>query len=104
MTAHQPDPFTRQADHWQQRVDLALAFRWAARLNFHEAVANHFSVAVGDSKTAFLINPNQAHYSRIKASDLLLLDANDPDLGEATSRWSAATDINVSMSATHRAC
>ena len=35
--------------------------------------------------------------------DLVRLDANDPDLGEATSRWSAATDINVSMSATHRA-
>ena len=54
-------------------------FAGAARLNLHEAVANHFSVAVGDSKTTFLINPNQAHFSRIKASDLLLLDASDPD-------------------------
>ena len=36
--------------------------------------------------------------------DLERLDRKDPDLGEATARWSAVTDINVSMSATHRAC
>ena len=27
----------------------------------------------------FLMNPNQVHFSRIKASDLLLIDANDPE-------------------------
>jgi 2-phospho-L-lactate guanylyltransferase (CobY/MobA/RfbA family) len=36
--------------------------------------------------------------------DLDRLDANDPDLGETTSRWSIAADINVSLSATPRAC
>ena len=36
--------------------------------------------------------------------DLDRLGRNDPDLGEATARWSALTDVNVSMSATHRAC
>lgn len=66
-------------DHWRERVDLAAAFRWTARLNLHEAVANHFSLAVNDEGTQFLMNPNQAHFSRIKASDLLLLDVNDPD-------------------------
>ncbi len=66
-------------DHWQDRVDLAAAFRWAARLNLHEAVANHFSLAVNGDGTRFLMNPNQVHFSRIRASDLLLLDANDPD-------------------------
>ena len=64
--------------HWQERVDLAAAFRWTARRNFHEAVANHFSLAVNDDGTRFLINPNQMHFSRIRASDLLDLDANDP--------------------------
>jgi ribulose-5-phosphate 4-epimerase/fuculose-1-phosphate aldolase len=66
-------------DHWRERVDLAAAFRWTARLNLHEAVANHFSLAVNDNGTQFLMNPNQAHFSRIKASDLLLLDVNDPE-------------------------
>ncbi|GHA59327.1 hypothetical protein GCM10008927_26080 [Amylibacter ulvae] len=63
----------------QQRIDLAAAFRWTARLNMHEAVANHFSLAVNDDGTQFLMNPNQMHFSRIKASDMLLIDANDPE-------------------------
>nr|WP_319384372.1 class II aldolase and adducin N-terminal domain-containing protein [uncultured Roseibium sp.] len=69
--------------HWQERVDMAAAFRWTVRLNMHEAVANHFSLAVNDDGTQFLMNANQQHFSRIKASDLLLLDANDPETMEA---------------------
>ena len=65
--------------HWEERRQMAAAFRWTERLNMHEAVANHFSLAVNDDGTQFLMNPNQAHFSRIRASDLLLLDANDPD-------------------------
>ncbi|MGI9512161.1 MAG: class II aldolase and adducin N-terminal domain-containing protein [Anderseniella sp.] len=68
-----------QLDHFEIRVDLAAAFRWTARLNMHEGVANHFSVAVNEDGTQFLMNPNQMHFARIKASDLLLLDANDSD-------------------------
>jgi len=76
----QPDTpeFGKNLDHWQERVDLAAAFRWTARLDMHEAVANHFSLSVNDDGTQFLMNPNQVHFSRIRASDLLLLDANDP--------------------------
>ncbi|WP_424987962.1 class II aldolase and adducin N-terminal domain-containing protein [Microbulbifer sp. S227A] len=65
--------------HWQERVDLAAAFRWTARLNMHEGVSNHFSMAINDEGTRFLMNRNQVHFSRIRASDLLELDANDPD-------------------------
>lgn len=65
--------------HWQERCQMAAAFRWTARLNMHEAVANHFSLAVNDDGTQFLMNPNQVHFSRITASSLLLIDANDPD-------------------------
>jgi len=64
--------------YYEERVDLAAAFRWTARLNMHEAVANHFSLAVNDDGTKFLMNPNQVHFSLIKASSLLLLDATDP--------------------------
>lgn len=69
---------TSNLTHWDERVDMAAAFRWTARLDMHEAVANHFSLAVNEDGTQFLMNPNQRHFSRIKASDLLLLDANDP--------------------------
>ena len=66
-------------DLQQERIDLAAAFRLAARFNLHEAVANHFSLAVSNDGTRILINPNQRHFSLIKASDLLLLDTNDVD-------------------------
>jgi ribulose-5-phosphate 4-epimerase/fuculose-1-phosphate aldolase len=64
-------------ENLNERIDLAAAFRWTARLNMHEAVANHFSLAINDSGTKFLMNPNQVHFSKIKASDLLVIDAND---------------------------
>jgi ribulose-5-phosphate 4-epimerase/fuculose-1-phosphate aldolase len=66
-------------DHWQERVDLAAAFRWTARLNMNEGLANHFSLAINEDGTKFLMNPNQVHFSRIKASDLIIVDANDPE-------------------------
>jgi ribulose-5-phosphate 4-epimerase/fuculose-1-phosphate aldolase len=57
------------------RNDLAAAFRWTARLGLHEATANHFSVALDEKGGRFLMNPNMAHFSQIKARDLLLLSS-----------------------------
>ncbi len=68
-----------EADEWQMRVDLAAAFRLSARYDWHEAVANHFSLAVSPDGRKFLMNPRWKHFSRIKASELLLLDSNDQD-------------------------
>ncbi len=75
MSVTDPRP---NMDHWQERVDMAAAFRWTERLNMHEGVANHFSLAVNREGTQFLMNPNQMHFSRVRASNLLCLDANDP--------------------------
>src|SRR5258706_407214 len=66
------------AEHRAARIDLAAAFRWFARLNMHESVANHLSVAVSADGAQFLINPRGRHFARMSAGDLLLLDANDP--------------------------
>jgi ribulose-5-phosphate 4-epimerase/fuculose-1-phosphate aldolase len=68
---------THETGEWQMRVDLAAAFRLAARNDWHEAVANHFSLAVSPDGKKFLMNPRWKHFSRISASDLLLLDADD---------------------------
>ena len=65
--------------HWEARCDLAAAFRWAVRYDLHEGVANHFSLAVSEDGKQFLVNPNCMHFSRIKASDILLLDSDDPE-------------------------
>ena len=85
-----------------ERKDLAAAFRWTARLNMHEAVANHFSLAITADGSEFLINPNQMHFSKIKASDLLVIDANDPETLEGPN----APDITAwgLHSAIHRHC
>lgn len=63
----------------QARIDLAAVFRWTARSNMHESVANHFSYAVSPDGSKFLINRAGQHFSTIKASDLILMDAADPD-------------------------
>ncbi|PKP74475.1 MAG: hypothetical protein CVT84_08105 [Alphaproteobacteria bacterium HGW-Alphaproteobacteria-6] len=88
--------------HMDERADLAAAFRWTAREGMHEGVANHFSLAVNDDGTRFLINPFGRHFARIRASDLLLLDAEDattldrPDAPDPTA-WGLHGAI-------HRAC
>ncbi len=63
----------------QGRIDLAAALRLAARYGWNEAVANHFSLAVSDDGQRFLMNPQGRHWARIRASELLLLDAAGTD-------------------------
>lgn len=75
MTDRSPN---RNLTHWAERCDLAAAFRWTARLNMHEAVANHFSLAVNPEGTRILMNPNARHFSRLRASDLIEVDTTDP--------------------------
>lgn len=60
------------------RVDLAAAIRLSCREGWHEGVANHFSAAVSADGRKFLINPRWVHWSRVRASDLVLCDADDP--------------------------
>jgi ribulose-5-phosphate 4-epimerase/fuculose-1-phosphate aldolase len=70
--------FSPESDpHYEHRVNLAAVFRMSARLDMHESIANHFSFAVSEDGSQFLINPKGRHFSNIRASELLLLDAND---------------------------
>ncbi len=66
-------------EYWQERVDLAAAFRLAAQMDWHEAVGNHFSLAVSADGKRFLLNPRWRHFSTIRASELLLLDSDDAE-------------------------
>jgi ribulose-5-phosphate 4-epimerase/fuculose-1-phosphate aldolase len=93
MTAAPPDT---------ARADLAAAFRWCVRLNLHEAVSNHFSLALDEGGRRFLINPNGRHFARITASSLIELDADDP----ATMERPDAPDPTAwgLHGAIHRAC
>jgi ribulose-5-phosphate 4-epimerase/fuculose-1-phosphate aldolase len=53
------------------RVELAAAFRMAVRLGLHEGVCNHFSVALTEDGSEFLVNPHGRHFGELRARDLL---------------------------------
>jgi len=81
----QAEQFNRDAisdSEWQLRVDLAAAFRLAVQFDWHESIANHFSAAVSADGKQFLLNPKWMHFSLVKASDLLLLNADDATVME----------------------
>ena len=73
------DAITMRTKEQELRIDMAALFRIVAKLGMHEAVANHFSAAVSPDGRKFLLNPKWRHFSRMKASDLLLLDVDDTD-------------------------
>ena len=78
ISAVDTQKFAADSDpHYEDRVNLAAVFRMTARLDMHESIANHFSYAVSDDASQFLINPRGRHFSNLRASELLLLDAND---------------------------
>jgi len=58
------------------RQDLAAAFRLCHRFGWSESVGNHFSAAVSADGRKFLLNRCWQHFATIRASDLLLLDAD----------------------------
>ena len=83
----------------QLRIDLAAAFRLAVKHDWHEGVANHFSAAVSPDGKQFLMNPRWMHFLHIKASDLLLLDADNEGAMQADnapdpSAWSIHSAIH----------
>ncbi|HEX6142850.1 MAG TPA: aldolase [Geminicoccaceae bacterium] len=53
------------------RVELAAALRYACRLGLHEGVCNHFSLALREDGSEFLVNPQGLHWSELRASDLV---------------------------------
>ena len=56
------------------RRDLAAAYRLSARLGMHEGVCNHLSAMLPGRRDRFLINRRDRHWSRITASNLLLVN------------------------------
>ncbi|MCP4876625.1 MAG: hypothetical protein GY896_14290 [Gammaproteobacteria bacterium] len=87
ISAIDTGPVTADSDpHYEDRIDLAAVFRMTARLNMGEGVANHFSYAISTDSNQFLVNPFGRHFSNIRASELLLLDAHDDSTMDQASR------------------
>ena len=75
--------------------DLAATFRWTARLNMNEAVANHFSACIPGSTTDFYVNRSGVHFSQMKASDLILVTKDNIDELKKNPDLVDSTAINI---------
>ena len=75
--------------------DLAAVFRWTAKLNMHEGIANHFSVCAPDSNEDFYINGTGMHFSNIKASDLVFVEQKKVDEIKKNPSLVDPTAINI---------
>ncbi|MBT7612034.1 MAG: hypothetical protein HN577_02320, partial [Rhodospirillaceae bacterium] len=61
-------------DIQQTRIDLAAAYRSAARMGLNEGICNHFTMMVPGSQTNFLLIPYGEHWSEVTASSLIEVD------------------------------
>ena len=95
IRGYEMDQISPMVDERQLRIDLAAAFRLVAKLGLHEAVANHFSAAVSADGRKFLMNPKWRHFSRIRASDLVLFDI------ESGSELAGRTDVDPTAWSIH---
>ncbi|MFQ6331977.1 class II aldolase/adducin family protein [Nocardia sp. CWNU-33] len=57
-----------------RKQQLAVAFRIFARYGFDEGIAGHATIRDPEFPDRFWVNPYGLHFSRMRASDLLLLD------------------------------
>jgi ribulose-5-phosphate 4-epimerase/fuculose-1-phosphate aldolase len=62
------------AEREHRKRQLAAAFRIFARFGFDEGIAGHITARDPELPGHFWVNPYAVHFSRIKVSDLLLLD------------------------------
>ena len=58
----------------QIRIDLAAAYRMAARQGLNEGICNHFTMMVPGSDDRFLLIPYGLHWSEVTASNLIEVD------------------------------
>ncbi len=77
------DRADNRASTIEARLDLAAAFRSAARLGLHEGICNHFSMMLPGRR--FLINPKGIHFAQITASNRIVIDEHGTTL-EGTGR------------------
>jgi ribulose-5-phosphate 4-epimerase/fuculose-1-phosphate aldolase len=56
------------------RLELAAAYRLAARFGFNEGIDNHFTLMVPGSSDRFLLNAFGLHWSEVTASNLIAID------------------------------
>ncbi len=74
-----------RTEEWDARVKLAAAYRIVDHLGWGELIYNHISLRVPGEDGHFLINPFGLHYSEVRASNLVKVDAQGNVVGD--SEW-----------------
>ena len=85
----------------QLREDLALALRAAAHHGLAEGVCNHFSLALPDDDTRFLINPRGLLWQEVQAEDIVMIDVQGNRLAGRHAVEPTAMFIHAAI---HRLC
>ncbi len=70
-------------EEWEARLELAAAYRLAARFGWHDMLGNHFSLRVPGTTDQYLINPLGLFFEEITASSLVKLDTRGNVLSDA---------------------
>jgi len=63
-----------EAERLHRKRQLAVTFRLFARYGFDEGIAGHVTARDPEFADRFWVNPYAVHFSRIRVSDLLLID------------------------------
>jgi ribulose-5-phosphate 4-epimerase/fuculose-1-phosphate aldolase len=63
-----------ESERLHRKTQLAAAFRIFARYGFDEGIAGHITARDPEFPNRFWVNPYAVHFSRIRVSDLLLID------------------------------
>jgi ribulose-5-phosphate 4-epimerase/fuculose-1-phosphate aldolase len=65
---------TVEAERLHRKRQLAIAFRIFGRYGYDEGIAGHVTARDPEFPDRFWVNPYAVHFSRIRVSDLLLID------------------------------
>lgn len=91
------------AEEKQLRIDLAAAYRLAAKLGLDDVVYTHLSARVPGSDNHFLLNPYGMMFEEITASSLLKVDIDGNIVDKGAGEWLHNPAGFVIHSAIHRA-
>lgn len=83
-------PLNIPQDEWATRVQLAAAFRLAAKFGLTDLIYTHISARVPGRHDQFLINPHGWFFDEITASSLVKIDVNGHPLADARFEVNAA--------------
>ena len=79
----------------QAKIDMAAAFRLAARYKLEEGIDNHFSYAVPGAEERYLFNTYGKHWSKMRASDIIVVDGDGETIEGNTKVERSAFCIHV---------